>query len=216
MTFFDYLLKRNNILVIGSSRSGKGLLAEEFVVDGIKKGEKSLYIMTNNFPEDFMKDITGIGNFHIENKSIKIVDCYTNFVGVPRQDSEVCYRVSSPTALNEISIAVNKSLKESPKRVVFDSASTIILHNSIGEVERFFRVMTGRLKSYSSTLLILLEEGVHDPKDIAVMESLTSLTVRFKEKNGEKYMEMSTMSGIKTVGYKIENNRMEIKELLKA
>ncbi len=215
MPFFDYLEKKHSILVIGSPRSEKSILAEQFAIEGIKKGEKALYILTNNFPEDFLGEISGIGNFHVESNLIKIIDCYTNFVGVPRQESETTYIVSGPNALNEISIAMSKALKETPKRVVFDSASTILLHNSISNVERFFQVVIGRLHN-TATLLILLEEGVHDAKDVAIMESLTSLTIRFKEAGGNKYMELTSMAESRKIDYEAVNKKIMIKQPVEA
>ncbi len=215
MPFFDYLEKKHSILVIGPPRSEKSILAEQFAIEGIKKGEKALYILTNNFPEDFLGEISGIGNFHVESNLIKIIDCYTNFVGVPRQESETTYIVSGPNALNEISIAMSKALKEAPKRVVFDSASTILLHNSISSVERFFQVVIGRLHN-TATLLILLEEGVHDAKDVAIMESLTSLTIRFKEAGGSKYMELTSMAESRKIDYEAANKRIMIKQPVEA
>ena len=211
MPFFDYLEKKHSILVIGPPRSEKGILAEQFAIEGMKKGEKALYVLTNNFPEDFLSEISGIGNFHMESSLIRIIDCYTNFVGVPRGDTDMSYAVSGPNALNEISIAMSKAMKEAPKRIVFDSGSTILLHNSINNVERFFQVLIGRLHN-TAVLMILLEEGVHDAKDVAVMESLTSLTIRFKEEPAGKYMELSSISENKKIQYEVAGKRIMIKQ----
>jgi KaiC/GvpD/RAD55 family RecA-like ATPase len=182
----------------------------------MKNGEKALYILTSTFPEDFINDISGIGDFHIESGLIKIIDCYTNFVGVPRTESNLTYRVAGPNALSEMSIALSKAMQENPKRLVIDSASAILLHNSLNSVERFFQVLIARLRSTSATVLILVEEGVHDPKEVAIMESLTNLTITFKEQNGNKYMETSSVSGTQKIDYEIKDKKLMIKQLIEA
>lgn len=214
MDILDYVKKQPSILVIGPPRSEKSMFVRQMVVEGFKRGEKAVYILTKDFPEDEIAEIgRGIGSFHMEKNMIRIIDCYTNFVGVPRPSSEIVSVVSSPAALNEISIALAKVIKEAnPATVVFDSASTILLQNQ-RLYEQFFQVVIGKLKSYSIKSVMILEEGIHSQKEIAVLESLTSATLAFASDGKEKYIEVKGLGSEQRVHYEAEEGRLLFKEL---
>lgn len=213
MDILDYVQKQSAILVIGPPRSEKSLFVRQVVVEGFKRGEKAVYVLTNNFPEDILTELgKGIGSFHVEKGMMRIIDCYTNFVGVPRPDNDITAVVSSPAALNEISIALAKAIKDiSPASVVIDSASTILLQ-SPRLYERFFQVIIGKLKSYSIKSIILLEEGIHSEKEIAVLESLTSTTLRFIG-GKEKYIEVKGMGSEQRSAYEVHDGKFLLKEI---
>lgn len=214
MDILDYVQKQSAILVIGSPRSEKSLFAKQIIMEGFKRGERAVYILTNNFPEDTVAELgKGIGMFHIEKNMLRVIDCYTNFVGVPRPGSDTTIVVSSPAALNEISIALAKAIKDiSPASVVIDSASTILLQ-SPHLYEKFFQVIIGKLKSYAIKSIILLEDGIHSQKEIAVLKSLTSATLRFIEENKEKYIEIKGMGTEQRSHYEVQGSKFLFKEL---
>ncbi len=214
MDIMDYVKKQPSILVIGPPRSEKSVFVRQMVVEGFKRGEKAVYILTKDFPEDELEEIgRGIGSFHMENSMIRIIDCYTNFVGVPRPSSEMVAVVSSPAALNEISIALAKVIKEAnPATVVFDSASTILLQNQ-HMYGQFFQIVIGKLRSCSIKSVMVLEEGMHSQKEIAVLESLTSATLIFAGENNEKYIEVKGLGSEQRVHYEAGEGRLLFKEL---
>ncbi|MBI2076066.1 MAG: hypothetical protein HYT72_02345 [Candidatus Aenigmarchaeota archaeon] len=214
MDILDYVQKQSAILVMGPPRSEKSLFVRQMVVEGFRRGEKAVYILTNNFPEDIIAELgKGIGSFHIEKGMMRIIDCYTNFVGVPRPDNDVTTVVSSPAALNEISIALAKSIKDiSPAFVVVDSASTILLQ-SPHLYEKFFQVIIGKMRSYSIKSVLLLEEGIHSEKEKAVLESLTSMTLRFIEEGREKYVEIRGMGSEQRSAYEVRDGKLTFMQL---
>ena len=95
----------------------------------------------------------------------------------------------------------------SPERIVFDSASSIILQNSPQMTEKFFQVLVGKLKSSSVRTLVTLEEGLHDPKDIISLETLTNATIRFRIENNKKYLDVSGTLGYR-VPYKYDGEKL--------
>ncbi len=214
---YQYLEKKS-ALVIGPPRSEKLLFTEQFLVDGFKSNEMGVYIVTNDFPEDVIskiKNVHGIGNFHVESGLMKIIDCYSSFIGVPKAESDTIKNVSSPQALNEISIALGKSISNN-SRVVLDSATTLLLQNPFGMVEKFFQSLIGKIKVYNSTILILLDEGTHNERDIAVLESLTNVTICFKSENGNKFIEVRDTVVHKKIPYEVESSGRVLKEMVEA
>lgn len=213
---YDYL-KNKSVLVIGPPRSEKHLFAEQFLAEGFKSSELGIYIITNDFPEDIVKKISavGIGNFHIESNLMKIIDCYSNFIGVPKADTDTVKNVSGPQALNEISIALSKLLTNN-SRVVLDSGTTLLLQNPFSMLEKFFQAMIGKTKIYNSAFFILLEEGTHDARYVTILESLTNATVYFRSDGENKSIEIKDPTLHKIIPYVAEMNKLVFKELVEA
>lgn len=213
---YDYL-RNKSALIIGPPRSEKLLFAEQFLVEGFKNNELGIYIITNDFPENVVNKIKGIGigDFHLESKLLKVLDCYSAFIGVPKPESDIIKNISGPQALNEISIVLAKVLSNN-SRVILDSATTLLLQNPFSVVEKFFQVVIGKIKVYNSTFFILLEEGTHDARNVAILESLTNITVYFREENGNKFVEIKDAAVHKKIPYEIETNKLIFKELVEA
>jgi hypothetical protein len=162
-----------------------------------------------------MKNIHGIGDFHLESGLLKIIDCYSSYIGTPKSESDIIENVSGPQALNEISIALAKLLKKNSS-VVLDSGTTLLMQNPFAMIEKFFQVIIGKIKVYSSTFLILLDEGSHPAQDITVMESLTDITVNFKKDGNNKFIEVISSTASKKIPYELETGRLVFKELIEA
>ncbi len=204
MGLFDFVPRRASILLIGPPRSGKNIFADQFVVDGLLNNESSIYMIANNFPEEVINRVLPLVNGKIEN--LRMIDCYTIHAGISKRDEKFVFRTSGPYALNEISIAITKALKECnpPTRTVIDSLTTLLLHNKMRELEEFLEVNIGKLKAKNSTVLFMVEEGVHTSRTISLLGSLTDATIKFDEdaitltKTGEE----------QKIKYKLEKNKI--------
>lgn len=204
----DMLPKRAAVLVVGNPRGEKAIFTNQFIADGIEKNEGIIYFVSNTFPEDVAERIVyAVGS---NAKNLRIIDCYTLHSGISKQDENGVLRVSGPYALNEISIALLKLLKElrSPVRVIFDSLSTLLLHNKISEIEDFLGLNIRKLKTANATTLLLLEEGVHDTKEIALMESMTDATIRFNSESRE--ISFRKLGYEKKIKYRVENDMIKL------
>lgn len=211
-------LEHKSALIIGPPRSEKAIFAEQFLVDGFKNNELGVYILTNDFPESIvgkMRNMHGIGNFHVESGLLKIIDCYSSFIGVPKTETDTVKSVSSPQALSEISITMGKVMNNNA-RVVLDSATTLLLQNPFSMIEKFFQAMIGKVRVYNSTFFMLLEEGTHDPQQIAVLESLTDITVHFRAEGASKFIEIKDSVMDRKIPYVVDANRLVFKEMVEA
>ncbi|MBI2971324.1 MAG: hypothetical protein HYY37_02815 [Candidatus Aenigmarchaeota archaeon] len=205
MELFDLVKKGSSVLVIGKPRSEKTLFASQFLADGMRMKENSIYVITNNFPEYAVDNILRQMEGGIDTP-LKIIDCYTLHAGISKLDESAVTRVSGPYALNEISIALTNVLRsvKPPVRVVFDTISPLVLHNKLSQIEEFMEVNMGKLKAQKSTTLIMVEKGMHDEKELSVLESLTDTTIEF----GTGTLLIKHPAGEQEVKYKLEGNKI--------
>lgn len=206
MAIFDIVPKKSAILVIGPPRSEKVIFADQFVIDGLMKDESAVYLVTNNFPEDVVNNMLPFVDKRIMN--MRLVDCYSIHAGVTKSDEKYVIRTSGPYALNEISIAITKALNDCkpPIRVVFNSLSTLLLHNKIGQIEEFLEINIGKLKAKNSTILFVVEEGVHDEKVMSLLSSLTDATIKFNKE--ERSIRVTKVGEDKKIKYKLDKNKI--------
>ena len=64
------------------------------------------------------------------------------------------------------------------------------------------------MKSKGATVLLMVEEGVHDPKQLSLLESLTDTTLRFNR--GEKMLTLSSVGEEKQIKYKLDKNEIMV------
>lgn len=204
----EFLPKKSTVLVIGPPRSGKSVLANQFMVDGLQKNESVVYFITNNFPETVLGSLLGA----FDSVAMTIIDCYTTYAGITKPSEESIIRTSGPYALNEISIALTKAMKtmKPPIRVIFDSLSTLLLHNKPNEMEEFLEINIGKMKSKGATTLLMVEEGMHDTKQLSLLESLTDTTLRFNR--DEKMIVLSSLGEERKIKYKLDKNQLMVDE----
>ncbi len=158
-----------NFLLIGPSGNEKAAFGYHFA--SAAKDENSYIICGNSSPADILSKA---GNMGIDLGNVKFIDCYSSTLGNSNPlNTEKITVVSGPSALNDISLALNDAMKESEgkrMRVVFDTLSTFVLYNSKDSIKKFLSVVSGRLKNAGATTVYLVDEGVHDKQLISLIE----------------------------------------------
>jgi KaiC/GvpD/RAD55 family RecA-like ATPase len=106
--------------------------------------------------------------------NVHFIDCYTSTLGRETpQSSEKVTVVPGPSALNDISLALNEAMRLAQgkrMRLVFDTLSTFVLYNPRDSIKKFLSVIEGRLRSANATVLYLVDEGVHDKQLLSLIE----------------------------------------------
>lgn len=195
------------VLAIGKPRGEKSLFAHQFMEEGIRRKESVIYVVSNTFPENvvqrFVHDASEIRNF-------RIIDCYTLHSGINKTDESMVLRVSGPYALNEISILLTRLLRSmrKPFRIVFDSLSTFLLHNKLSVMQEFLELNIMKLKSSDATILFLVEDGMHDAKELALLETLTDVTLRFNSE--EKVIKYKKIGEEISIKYRLKEDKITI------
>ncbi len=171
-----------NIILIGPSGIEKTALGYHFV----STGENAYIICGNTSPADI---INKASTFGINLTNSKFIDCYTATLGGAEPPSTDKIKiVPGPSALNDISLAINEAIRESngkKMRVVFDTLSTFVLYNSQDSMRKFLSVIEGRLKTAGATTLYLVDEGVHDRQLVSVLQQGMDEVFTIADKTGK-------------------------------
>lgn len=188
--------EKSSILVLGPPKAGKTTFGMQFLFEGLKNNEYGVCILTNNFPEEFAKRLEKLGALTpiLQNGLLRFVDCYSTHVGISKSNTVFIIRVNGPTALNEISIAMSEILKVLPKnsikRIVIDSISTLLLYNSPSLVLELVQILNGKAKNSNANIVFLVEEGTHNEMDITTLGSMADGIFHMKEINNQNLFEI--------------------------
>ncbi|MCD6477411.1 MAG: hypothetical protein J7K87_00185, partial [Candidatus Aenigmarchaeota archaeon] len=130
-----------------------------------KKFRKICYITLND------PYATIISNLNIKEEKIVFIDCVTSTVESPKSKKNVIF-VSSPHALTEISISLEKAIKNKKVDfVIFDSISAMLIYEDSFTIMKFIHrlVLTFRARSISA-FFVIMKEDLSDElmKDLAM------------------------------------------------
>lgn len=182
----------STVLIIGPSGPERRVFAFHFVSAGIQAGDRILYITTDRSPDELEK-MAGDFSISIKSDLVKYLDCYSLSVSaqappVPRPN---VVQVSSPSALNELSLAINEALEQMQAkrlRVVFHSFSTLAVHSQPDSLFKFLSIVDGRLKKANATTLLLVDEGMHDEKFLTMLRHAVDEEFRIRISEGAKFV----------------------------
>jgi circadian clock protein KaiC len=155
-------LSQNRVyLVEGSPGAGKTTLALQFLMEGVRNGEKGLYITLSETAEE-LQEIADSHGWSIDNLSLFQL---VNDVGLD-PDSEQSILHPSELELGETTKSIMSEVERvSPARVVFDSLSEMRL---LAQNPLRYRRQILAIKNYFSTrkcTVILLDDKTAEPGD---------------------------------------------------
>lgn len=123
-----------------------GLEYNHVVLDTIKKlSEKSVCYVTLNKTFDSLKELSKKNN--IDLKDIVFVDAISKTIKETPDQADGSYFVSSPGALTELSIAVNKLLAHGFEYLIFDSITNIAIYQKQAPVAKFISILVNKIKA---------------------------------------------------------------------
>ncbi len=184
--------ERVNLLLYGPPSRDKLLFTYIFTYYNLSKGNPVAYITTDKSVFEIKKEMFDL-NMNIsqfEGKNLfRFIDCYSWSLESKSKESNVIY-ASSPSALNELAIAISKAKEQiwkpaKPLRLVFNSISTLLLYNRSEIVYRFLQVIGARLKNADASSLLFLEKGMHEEKVFTTIEHLTDGTIEIDDEKKE-------------------------------
>jgi len=158
------LFERSVTLVSGSAGIGKSTLALQFVVEGVRRGEKCLYVALEEGPAQIMKSAEGLGLPLKRAQSSGLL--------------EFVYLSGRNVRRNQyLSVLVDRIQATKARRLVFDSASHVLAHGDPTEDPR--RLLAGlfkRFKALRVTSLCTLElKALHSASANAVDEGFSPM-----------------------------------------
>lgn len=179
-----------NVLVYGPPFTGKEVLVNVFIAEGLKKGIPALWIITEKSPKEIREEMIFVVSGYEEYEKmglVRYVDAYSRSMGDESQDPYTEY-VESPTDYESIQRAIEnaaKMFKEKYEyyRVAFRSISTLIAYLDPGTAFRFLSPVVGRRKRDRAVAMYTIEKGVHGEQEIQMIGSLMDGMIEFKVEN---------------------------------
>ncbi len=200
----DRLKPRQNILLIGSSYSGKTTLGIQFLASGLKSGERAIFVTTKDTPEGIRAraDAFGWDLKEYENRGeLRYVDCYSQVIGLPAENSPSVIRANISEGNFEkaslmISAVISDFWTEGSKiRLAFDDLTTLFYYNDVLSIARFLHTLMGRLKAVEATSMFILESGIHEEQVTTLLRSLCDGVLQISCDGDKRYLQ-----GILSVG----------------
>jgi KaiC/GvpD/RAD55 family RecA-like ATPase len=165
------LVNPGSALVIGPSGMEKAALAYHFAA-AAAANENAYIICGNSSASDIIKKAATF-DINLDKPNIYFIDCYSATLGKPLESTSKVMMVSGPSALNDVSLMLNETMKASTgkrMRIVFDTLSTFVLYNPKESIGKFLSVIEGRLRTAGATTMFLVDEGVHDKQLVSMLE----------------------------------------------
>ncbi|MFH8120258.1 MAG: ATPase domain-containing protein [Candidatus Aenigmatarchaeota archaeon] len=184
--FLDEQIKDINkkvILVEGASGIGKEIIGYHYIFNGIKKGDLPVFVFSGREISDIEEEFSDYG-MKIDRSFIIWINAGPEIL---REKNVINCNISE---LFTISSAIKKVLSENKKRnirIFFPIVSQAILNNSSTEFYKFFSSIINEMKKYNSSILAVIEDGMHDPQTVVAIENLCDIVFDIKvyERNFE-------------------------------
>lgn len=209
------LPEKYSVLLLGPPKSGKTIFGMQYLFQGLSDDEYGIYIITNNFPEELVKKFEKFGKIEkfLQKGLLRFVDCYSFHTGIQKENTVFIIRVTGPTALTEINIALTEIFKKIPKdskkRVVFDSVSTLMLYNNASTIADFVQGINRKIKSSQASVVYILEEGMHEEKHVTTLNSLLDGMIHLNKEKNNYSMELEGFNIKPTpLNYSIEDGKI--------
>jgi KaiC/GvpD/RAD55 family RecA-like ATPase len=191
------------VVIISPPLEGKEILVNSGIKDKLKEKIPILIISTDKSAEDFKNELVKEKIFFgdAETKGfLAFIDCYSMHVGEAVKNTPSIKRVPGPLALNEISVALSDIEKEffrkSPKHcIIFSSLSTMLMYSNPQAIGRFVQVVIAKIKKAGGSIFFTLEEGMHTPDVIVMMEHMMDYIVFVKRENGKLFVKAKGLGG---------------------
>jgi KaiC/GvpD/RAD55 family RecA-like ATPase len=185
----DLFPERYSVLLAGAPGVGKQSFCIDLAKHYLNKGEKVVFLTTENSPEDIVARGLDMGvDLKGFEDSLYYLDCYSWSLRQGAKQSDTTknrIRISSPESLNEIIVKVERimGLFKGRIRLIVHSLSPFFLHNEDREVIKFTQLLTSRIKEEGGFILATLQEGVHSPFTVNTLSYLMDgkLEMRFYE-----------------------------------
>jgi KaiC/GvpD/RAD55 family RecA-like ATPase len=151
--------KGRSILITGDPGTGKTIFALQFLVEGLRRGEKGIYVAADEGPTDILEQAASLGwdlEKHIEQKEVAILNAGNYLSSSPGNGKE--RQIDIHKALGDLAGFVNRL---EAKRLVLDPAGPfVLLRDSAARIQDQTRLLIKLLRTSMQTTNILTSYGV--------------------------------------------------------
>ncbi len=186
-------------LIVGPPGSGKSTLVREITYSSLKQNLKVIYITTTEPVSNVLKQMR-INGWEVNGyvgKELIFIDGYSWRVPSELREKQE-FQLSSIVKLNELDNLVLKAIQklgsEKGKIVmIFDTVSDLLLHSEKQSVFKLLQLITAKIKAVNGTSFIVLEGGLHEPRDVATISYITDGTIEMKIEEDKRYLRIVRM-----------------------
>lgn len=209
--------KGSNIMLIGPPMSGKKLILNYILYHGTVQDDSAVIKVTTRYPASHVFEWFEENNLSLPSSKIGIVDCVIKTLGKEAVETENIKIASSPVDLTGIGVKISQFfeeffMKKKLRKIQLhvDSLSTLMMYSNIQTVFRFLHVFTGRIKSAGALGIYLLEEGMHEEKDVVTLKQLFDGLIEIKSENDANFIRVVGLTSKPTPWLEYEINGAEI------
>jgi CheY-like chemotaxis protein/KaiC/GvpD/RAD55 family RecA-like ATPase len=185
----------SNILIVGPLGSGKSSFAYSFIAQGLRNGDKSLFVCLDSDPAIVREELNLTHHLDVrlceDKEQLRFVDAYS-WSGGGSISSER-FAITEALELSDLSLLITQAAVELGQterqrlggRRVVDSLSSLFLNFELPHVQRFiaFLVRSGHFAGASTTFL--MDQGVCDERALNDIKEIMDAVVEFRTEKDE-------------------------------
>ncbi|HOE53474.1 MAG TPA: ATPase domain-containing protein [Methanomassiliicoccales archaeon] len=198
----------SNIMIHGPPFIGKEVMANTFLVEGLRKGIPALIVLTDRTPKDVRDEMKYImAGFEEYEKLglVRYVDTYSRAMGDDASDPYTVY-IEQPNDHERLGETIDKLAKEFKEkheyyRLVFRSVSTLIAYSDPNSAFRFLSPQCGRRKKDQAVSMYIVEKGMHSEQELQMLGSIMDGMVDFKVDQLKTFFAIRGISDVQSRAY---------------
>jgi len=183
----------SNILILGSLGSGKSFFSRLFLAQGLRKGEKCMFVCVDDDPSMVRRELNSKYSLdlssHEGQDQMHFVDAYSWSGG--RTAPEERFAITGTLELSDLSALISEAgtelgqtdrLKKGGRRVV-DSISSLFLNFELSYVQRFiaFLARSGHFAGVST--IFVVEQGACNDQTLTNIKYIMDGVLEFKNED---------------------------------
>ncbi len=210
---FGGLPHGTQVLLSGPAHTGKDILAQLFVAEGLKAGVPALWVVTDQTYGQVREEMTSLLPTYPELEKrglVRYVDLYSRSLGVTQAEPNVrLLSLTDKNALEQLVNAVNnfsQELKEKAPtyRLAFETVSTLTAYLDTQAMFRLLQPFVGRRKLDDAAAYYSLEVGMHSESDLQTLEHMMDGSINLKVDQLKTFLSIKGVSDAQSrawIGY---------------
>jgi len=198
----------SNIMIHGPPFIGKEVMANIFVVEGLRKGIPTIFVLTDKTAKIVREEMKYVVSGYEEYEKIglvRYVDTYSRAMGDDAQDKYTVY-IDEPNDHEKLGTVVESIAQEFKEkheyyRLIFRSVSTLIAYSDPNQAFRFLSPLCGRRKRDQAVSLFIVEKGMHSEPEIQMLGSIMDGMVDFKVDQLKTFFAIKGISDVQSRNY---------------
>lgn len=179
----------SNILLFGEPLCGKKLILMQYIYEGLRSQTPGIFVLTDFGYQEWKNRMKNSGwdlNEYEKSGMVQAIDCFSRqFEPSLKSGGNISF-ANGPAALSNISLHIAKVqdmiVQEFPHhRFALHSLSSLLEENDEQTFFRFLQFMTGRFRREGAISMFTLEKGMHDSKQVKMIEHLMDGIIEFED-----------------------------------